>query len=509
MRPSVVGLLIFAFAAALPPAAHGAETYTPTRLTAEAVFAKAVAARGRLKHGAYHRVEETTRSGGTVHIDAYEGEGKYVETQREGPFTIAYGIDGDTEWDQDENGAVTFESGFHVSDDPFNAAIDAKPKTVADSPVKVLGITGGDPACIVVEVTPQKGLVQHRYYDAKTFLLRRIETTDYTGQTTTYAYDDFHTAYGLTYAQSITFSDSHPENTAHTRVLAFEPVSPSLVHAAPPANKPLFDLGGRAAVKIPADFTEHGIIVRLTIAGRGLDFELDSGASSLVLDASVARQLGLTVSDMHRADFGGDFVYGRTQVADLGLGDLHAHNVTIESIPFDQNVGDRKVVGLLGGDFFATQRVAVNFKDDTLTVMPSVKAAPASPWVSVPIQVDDRVPRTHAKFNAVDGAFIVDLGADETMLYPHFFRQFHPNRAGDVMGQVVGIGREAIDFHRYTFSRFDLGDLAFADASAIVAQGAKFEDLDYDGLLGRNILSDFNLIFDYPNQKLYVESLVQ
>ena len=141
--------------------------------------------------------------------------------------------------------------------------------------------------------------------------------------------------------------------------------------------------------------------------------------------------------------------------------------------------------------------------------MPSVKEPLPAPWVAMPIEVDDRVPRAHAKFNAVDGAFIVDLGADDTMLYPHFFRHFHPTRAGDVMGQVEGIAGQAVDFHQYTFSRFDFGDLAFADAGAIVASGAKFEDIDYDGLLGRNILSEFNLVFDYPNRRLYVESLVQ
>jgi hypothetical protein len=95
------------------------------------------------------------------------------------------------------------------------------------------------------------------------------------------------------------------------------------------------------------------------------------------------------------------------------------------------------------------------------------------------------------------------------MLYPHYFRQFNPTRKGDVMGQVEGVAGEAIDYRQYTFSRFDFGDLAFADASAIVASGTKFEGLDYDGLLGRNILDNFNLIFDYPDRKLYVQSLIQ
>jgi hypothetical protein len=153
--------------------------------------------------------------------------------------------------------------------------------------------------------------------------------------------------------------------------------------------------------------------------------------------------------------------------------------------------------------------VLVNFKNQTLAVAAPSKAAPDGTWSAVPIEVDDMVPRAHAKFNAVDGAFVVDLGADETLLYPHFFRQFHPAKQGDVLGQMEGIAGQGVDFRRYTFSRFDFGDLAFADASADVTGGTKFEELDYDGLLGRNILDNFNLIFDYPDEKLYLQSLVQ
>jgi hypothetical protein len=372
-----------------------------------------------------------------------------------------------------------------------------------------LGVTTSEPQCIVVEVTPRHGLTQHRYYDAKTFLLRRVQTTAYSGATWTFDYDNFRTAYGLTFAQSIAYTDEHPENTARTTVKSFDPVPLSAVHSTMPASKPLFDFAGRSSVQIPAEFGTDGIVVRVTIAGRGLDFQLDSGSSTIAIDSDVARQLGLTVSDKHKESFGGDFTVGRTRVADLGVGDLHARNVTMDVLSFQREDGvQKKVVGLLGGDFFASQRVSVDYKNEKLTVMPSSKAAPPSPWVTIPIAVDDRVPRAHAKFNAVDGAFVVDLGAFETLLYPHFFRQFHPNKQGDIMGQVIGVAGQAIDYHEYTFSRFDFGDLAFADASAIVASGTKFEDLEYDGALGRNILSNFNMIFDYPTGKLYVQSMV-
>lgn len=497
-------LLIAALGAAT---ASAAETYAPTTMTADQIFAKARAAHGSLRHGAYHRVSEFTRGSESVHVDVYQSRGDYIETATDGNYTITDGVNGDVEWEQDENGVVTYVSDFRATDDPFNAAL-AKPQNVAGSPIRVLGVTTSAPACYVVEVAPARGLLQRRYYDAKTFVLRRVETTDYI-HTWTFDYDDFRTMYGLTFPQTILYHDEHPENASTTTLKTFEAVSPASVRVNVPQSKPLFDLGSRASVAIPAEFTPEGIIVRVTIAGRGLDFELDSGASSIVIDADVARQLGLTVSDLHKTTFDGVITRGRSRAPNFQVGDLQARNVTLEAIPFSRMVGDRKVVGLLGGDFFASERVSVDFKHDVLSVLPSSKEAPGTPWVSIPIQVDDRVPRAHAKFNAVEGAFIVDLGAFETMLYPHYFRRFHPNRTGDIMGQVVGVGGEAMDYHQYTFSRLDFGDLAFADASAIVASGSKYEDADYDGLLGRNILSNFNLIFDYANSKLYVESLVQ
>ncbi|HET6895731.1 MAG TPA: aspartyl protease family protein [Candidatus Baltobacteraceae bacterium] len=487
--------------------AQAAQTYTPTSLTAQQVFAKARAARGHLKPGAYHSVYERTRGDSTTSIDVYEAPLGFMETEREGAFTWANGSYKGTNWSQDENGVVTLDSDFETVSNPFITALSRTPGE--NSGVRVLGVTTTQPACVVVQVAPRSGLVQQRYYDAKTFLLRRVVTTDYRNLPWTYDYGDYATQYGLTFAQTVTYSDSHPENTTVTRSKLFERIAPAAMHLAIPKTRPLFGLPSDAPVQIPAEFTPDGIIVRVTIQGRGLDFQLDSGAGNIVLDASVARQLGLSVIDVHKGTFSGDFSIGRSIAPDFAVGTLHAGNVAINTIPFERMVGDRKVVGLLGGDFFASQRVEVNFKQSALTIAPSSSVAPSGDWTAIPIEVDDMVPRAHAKFNAVDGAFIVDLGADDTMLYPHFFRQFKPNRAGDVMGQMVGIAGQGVDYRQYTFSRFDFGDLAFADATADVTSGTKFEEIDYDGLLGRNILANFNLVFDYAAGRLYVQPLIQ
>lgn len=484
--------------------ARAEERLTPTALTAQQVLEKAAAARGGVKAGAYRRVYTITGSNGTVaRREVVESKDDYVVTIHDGDFSTAYGETHGVGWEQDENGSVRTEADYRDAENPYVTSMREIEK--ADSGVKVLGVTTADPASIVLEVRPHAGLLQRRYYDAKTFLLQRIETTSYGGQTRIETYGDYTAKFGLTLPQTSTYADAHADNASKMQLLSFERVPASSISTAIPKGRPLFDLGGQNALRIPAEFTEHGIIVRVTVAGRGLDFELDSGASPIVIDAGVARNLGLTLYGTHTESFGGDFSSSKTRIADLALGDIHARNVAVEAIPYSDMVGDRKVVGLLGGDFFASARIRIDFKNSALWMEAPSKTAPASPWVGIPIEIDDLVPRAHAKFNGIDGAFIVDLGADLTMLYGHYFSNFTPKNKGDVMGQMVGIAGKGVDFKQYTFSRFDFGDLAFADANVAVTQGHSWEDEDYDGLLGRNILSSFNLLFDYANHELYVE----
>lgn len=92
--------------------AQAAETYLPSNLTPQQVFAKTRAARGHLAEGAYHSVYERTRGSSTIQIDDFEDDNNFVETEREGPFTWSSGSYGGKEWSQDENGVVTMQSGF-------------------------------------------------------------------------------------------------------------------------------------------------------------------------------------------------------------------------------------------------------------------------------------------------------------------------------------------------------------------------------------------------------------
>jgi hypothetical protein len=52
-----------------------------------------------------------------------------------------------------------------------------------------------------------------------------------------------------------------------------------------------------------------------------------------------------------------------------------------------------------------------------------------------------------------------------------------------------------------------LGDWVFGDAQVVVPSAQDAQDRDYDGLIGRDTLASFDLIFDYKNSRLWFKPL--
>ena len=475
--------------------------YDPTAITVQELVTKARAAAGHLKPGGYRIVDTTTGDGTSGTTETLELNDDYVTVVHDGPFTTSYGESAGTEWSSNANGIVVVSPNDDtVTANPYAVMLDAIGSTTDG--FTILGVTKDEPRCVVLELKPRKGLIERRFYDAQSFLLRRVETDDFQG-TSQAQYDDYRRTFGRMISYRRTYTDAHNPTPFEIRISSFEPAKTSAASFAIPKSAVVFDLGGSSQQQIPADFTSEGIIVRVTIAGRGLDFLVDSGAATTVIDSRVARELGLQLYGTRKGEYGGEVTQARTRVDDFELGSIHARHFALSAIPLSLEANDKRVVGLLGSDFFSSARIRVGFKNKTLTMESAATAVPNG-WTKVAMNVDDDVPMTKASFNGVDGHFILDLGAFETMLYPHYFSKFKPNSIGDTVGDVLTVGGKATPYREYTFSRFDLGDLAFSDMQVIVAEGNTIEGITYDGLIGRSFLSNFDVLFDYPNRAAYL-----
>lgn len=483
--------------------------YAAANITVAQLFERSRRSGGSFTAPAYRETWQTVSPAGetwTAQTVRYAND--YRSTVTQGEFSWSYGSYRGREWHQNANGLLFPSSGLSEEVDPFANAIRRAQEPT--SSVKLLGLTTETPSAFVVQVTPGRGLLEYRYYDSQTYLLARVEMTDYDGHRQTWLYRDYRTVLGRTLAGSIDYERDGNSVTLRTNLVSCERVDPSSADVAMPAARKLFDLGTRSAVVVPAHFTDGGIIVTVSIGGRGLDFLLDSGASDLLLDPDVARELGMKSSGAMRVSFAGDYTLANARAADLTVGELRASNVVFSTAPFQEDRSGQRIVGLLGTDFIASGVLKVDFEKKTLTLMRSLPADLASQgWSAIPIRLDFEVPMLRAAYSGLPGYFVADLGAYYSMLFPHYFEQF-PNRIPRGMADqedMITLGGRPFGVKHITMKRLQLGDWMFADAQVVVPSAVFAQQRDEDGLIGFDTLSSFNLIFDYDGGKLWFKPI--
>lgn len=169
--------------AALAPAAAFAD---PPKRTAEQILDRAVAATGG--RAAYARIR-STEARGTISLTAQNIKGsyvirakapnKFVTTQTiQGIGETAQGFDGKIGWAKDPFLGLRTLAGEELAQMRDQAAFNADTRWKAIYPkVEALGIGKvGETPAYRVRLTPKQGAPQVRYFDAKTFLLLRVDT---------------------------------------------------------------------------------------------------------------------------------------------------------------------------------------------------------------------------------------------------------------------------------------------------------------------------------------------
>jgi hypothetical protein len=484
-----------------------AEQYAPSAISAVQLFALNRRAVGETARGAYRGVEQMqSDAGDTWTMETVRNGGDFSVTVRQADFTWAYGSYGGQNWNQDANGLVMKSTSLFQAIDPYSSAL--RQPANPSSGVTMLGVTPTLPKQFVVEVAPSSGLVQRRFYDARNYLLVRQEETNYDGHHQVWEYDDYRPVSGAMMPHLVRYLQDGTTLTRQTRLLSFERLS-SPPNLAIPASRALFALGDAPSVQIPADF-DGAIFVPVTVNGQRMDFLLDSGSSDIVIDPAAAKELGMTSSGALRFSLGGDFTIANTQATSLRVGPPSAANVAMSTIGFDERMPGRRVRGLLGTDFIGSGALEVNFQKNMLTLYKSAPAGlEAQGWFSLPLRLDSGVPMVKANFSGLDGQFVVDLGSFSTFLYPHYFMRYpnHVPPGTPDAGEALMIGGRPFGFKSITMRSMILGDWVFGSVRVLVPSAQYAQTRDFDGVIGRDTLASFDIIFDYANSRVWLRPL--
>jgi clan AA aspartic protease (TIGR02281 family) len=416
----------------------------------------------------------------------------------DGTFHTESGSRNGTRWLQNRNGQTVTDRA-----DPGRAV-----------PERVRTVLSVTPAgAYVVAMLNAKGRGRKEYVDPATWRVVRRERIVANGTIVT-TYEDVRDDRGRVFAHGWHVDDPVQQTTSDARVTEYEPGAVSDVDLAqPPSRRTLvaFPDGVTAAV-LPAEFDRH-IYVRVTIAGRGMDFVLDTGASGIVLDTKVARDLGLRLYAEHSNVVAGRTTYARAVVPEMQTGPLAMRDVAVIVVPLGwKEAGHVRVAGLLGFDFLAQLGVTIDYENRRVTVVPSgAYAAPSDPHTSaLDVRLGRGIPLVTA---SLDGAFAervgIDTGGVGAFLLFDYFTRRNPAPLPDIdaLGggetTLAGVGG-GFAASSALVSSFEVGGFRFRNVRGSRVTSDQSFSQDSDGVIGEGLLRYFTLGLDYANERVYL-----
>lgn len=519
--------LILTGALALLPSSLPAQTgaiepfgITPTTMTLSALLKLHATAVGKLPPGmpktrsAAWTYKEGDLTGTTTSLVSGDD---YRDDITLGPFHEADGQYHGQEWAQNANGLTHLVTGVHGRDDANRKALGLSHALQKNSGVQLLGAISDPSPAYVVKVSPPDGRVEFIYYDKAKYLIIRTERAVEQGRIVT-TYDDFRTTDGVTEAWHVHVSDGQPGNDEDSQLQTLQhgvAIDASKLVIPPDARNPV-TLGG-SRVSLPVSILSDRIIVKTQIGGRKVDFQLDSGASGLLLDRSVAEALKIPLYGKLTEVTAGAYLASRAIVPQITIGNLTMQNVAIEAAPFHWYASDgTPIAGLMGYDLIASTVIHVDYLNGTVEAIdPSAFTPPAGALV-LPIRLDDQVPVIAARIGATSAQkFILDTGADRSLLFSEFVAAHPADTADQGMGEAIedsfpfvessgGVGGE-IEIRPVEVNGLGLSTISFPRWLFFATQTANsFNQEDYDGLIGQDVLRNFDLYFDYRHAKIYL-----
>jgi predicted aspartyl protease len=526
MKREALSALVLAVALAGFPSVLQAQLNTaepagivPASITLSALLKLHAAAVGKLKPGIAKTSSEASiyKEGDLTGTRTEIASGDdYRDDVVLGPFRSAEGRVHGQEWVQNANGLTHVLSGVHQRDQNDRRAIAHA--TQKDSGVQLLGAVSNPTSAYVVKVSPPDGRVEYVFYDKSTHLVTRVErAVEDVREVVTY--DDFRATDGVTEAWHIHTSDGRPGNDTDEQMQTLQngvTIDPAKLAVPADARNPV-TLGGVPRAALPVSVLNDRIILKTQIGGRKVDFQLDSGASGILLDRSVAEALNIPLYGKLTEATAGTYMASRAVVPEIVIGGVKMQNVAIESAPFHWYASDgTPIAGLMGFDFIDGSVVHIDYVHGTAEAIDPASFTVPAGAIALPIRLDDQVPVITAKIGAaLAQKFVFDTGADRSLLFQEFVAAHPGDTVDQGLGEAMmesfpfveesgGVGGE-IPIAPVEVSGLGLSSLQFPRWLFYVTQKAQaFNQEDYDGLIGQDVLRNFDLYLDYHHATIYL-----
>jgi len=267
------------------------------------------------------------------------------------------------------------------------------------------------------------------------------------------------------------------------------------------------------------DLVRNLIVVQLKINGHGpYNFALDTGVGymlitepSLVDSLHIISQRTIKIQGVGEGTTYEAHITGPLNIEMPGLicNDISAALFTKDQFGLSAYAG-RTIHGLLGCEFFSQLAVKIDFEDSSLVVSAPKNMRYYRRAAKLPITIEDRKPYLTANVTFANGTtkqskLLIDLGAGHFISMENLANDkiLQPNRISADLG--VGING-TLSGYLSRIKAVELGKYNVKDVIAAFPNNFSVPpSVSRDGSLGIGLLKKFKVIFDYPNNAIYIK----
>ena len=248
--------------------------------------------------------------------------------------------------------------------------------------------------------------------------------------------------------------------------------------------------------RVPIRYQPPTLLVEARVNGsKPLLFAFDTGATTCLIDAQVARRLGIRAAE--RPGPGGpSFARART----LAVGRAVAHDLELvirDLSPLSQRVG-QEVAGVIGFPWMEQFVFEIDYRAGTLILWPrTVELTPRADQLPLPLELHTAPGFTGsslyipATLDSHRCPVLLDTGSDRAVL-------------GAQMAQQLGAGGKTT----HTVTRLELAGRVFANVPFIIDARRGADGNPYlQCLLGNEQLKEFVLTVDIPRRRAFFRVL--
>jgi len=460
----------------------------------------------------------TLRLRGTVELVGVKGtgdawqdvrDGTYAQFADAGPVGGAQGYDGARVWNRDPSGVVWDDGSagarYGALDQAYlNRYLLWMPgrggATVAPGGTKTEEGRRYD----VVRVTPKGSLPFDVWFDAASHLPARTVTPIGTSTTVT-TFADYRSVRGLRIPfRQTSDTDGNMSTFVATRADADDPGAAAALRR-PAAHVTDFALPS-GSTTIPIELVDNHVGLAVTINGKGpFRFLFDTGGQNII-DADLAKQLGLDAA----GNAAGSGVGAATEaiqfatVDTLGVGDATLRKQVFAVAPVHAGFGmssGKPVDGLIGFEVLA--RFVTTFDYGSNTVVLRAPSAAAPTGTTVPFTFDGQHPMIDCSIGGFAGSCVLDTGSRVALTALAPFLAAHPSvvpaNATAVGANGFGVGGASLG--RLGRTTLQIGGFTLPDLITDLSTSTRgaFANPFVAGNIGAGALKRFAVTFDYAH----------